>query len=155
MNDSRTRVNERDSGDDAVKSLYHCCRWCRWFNRCHNICLNPAYRGAEISYYGFTGLTESGELADKIERVLEDESYRTVDVGETLRELLETWGVDEKKLSTFETTLDGLLNQLIREDIREEMTKRVSELLRQTVTPFDSEGAYIRDPETHYCENFE
>lgn len=74
-------------------SLYHTCRWCKWYQG--GKCVNEAFAGVEMDVMGVYQVSEEGRLSGVIEETLH--SVDTSKMEQDLREVLQSFKLSDNQ----------------------------------------------------------
>lgn len=131
-------------------SLYHCCRWCKWYRG--GKCFNEAFK-AQKDTIGTYKVAEDGRLSGVIEETLgsmkQDKAERelTLKLAEynlSKKRVDEILALFRKVRSEFDTECKEALDNAISRLYQDDADSRADSY----------EGVEIADPHTFYCKEF-
>ena len=96
------------------ESLYHTCRWCKWYQG--GKCINEAFAGTQIDAEGVYQVAEDGRLSGVIEETLH--SADTSKLEHDLREVLQSFKLSDKRLKAFFEAFGECLTEFYDKSIK-------------------------------------
>lgn len=134
-----------------VEDIYHCCRWCRWFD--HDCCTNPTYEGNAVDFA--FDLAEDGYLRDTVVEAVNNLPNEVEMLCNSLESLIQDWGVSQKRRKQFRDFFMESLHTFLDPHLSEEVTESVASLIINRSDNAAALGTYIKNPDTFYCKEFD
>lgn len=133
-------------------SLYHTCRWCKWYQG--GKCVNEAFAGVEMDVMGVYQVSEEGRLSGVIEETLH--SVDTSKMEQDLREVLQSFKLSDKRIKEFFKAFGECLTEFYDMSLKEKLDEEVSFLYQRDAESRGTQfrGVEIADPYTFYCKEF-
>lgn len=135
-------------------SLYHVCRWCKWYQG--GKCVNEAFAGTQMDAMGVYQVSEDGRLSGVIEETLH--SVDTSKLDHDLRAVLQSFKLSDKKIKAFFAAFGESLTEFYDGILKEKLDEEIAFLYQSDAetrgTQFKGGGVEISDPNTFYCKEF-
>lgn len=138
--------------DEIENDIYHCCRWCHYFEsgKCYNKNVMESYADAPVKIYE---VAEEGKLSGVLEETFH--SIRKNAVTEEIVKLLRSYNLSEKRIKEVHDCVINSIDQWFDEDVKEKLDSAVSRLYQDSVEHYaEVDGVEISNPEDHYCREF-
>lgn len=138
--------------DEIENDIYHCCRWCHYFEsgKCYNKNVMESYADSPSKVYL---VAEEGRLSGVLEETFH--SVKKSTVTEEVVKLLRSYKMSEKKIKEVYDTLVNSIDQWFDFEVKEKLDSEVSELYQDAVENMQEiDGVEISNPEDHYCREF-
>lgn len=134
------------------ESLYHVCRWCKWYQG--GKCINEVFAGTQIDAEGVYQVAEDGRLSGVIEETLH--SVNTSKMENDLKEVLYDFNLSDKRIKEFFKAFGECLTEFYDMRLKDELDEAVSMLYQKDAEKRGTEfsGIEIADPTTFYCKEF-